>query len=148
VIPDDLLAFLRQQKLPIPPELGRPVLKVLVVDDEPSVTAMIASELKAEFPEAQVLQAHDGFSAGELVGAELPDVVILDLRMPGMDGYEVCQRIKSRPATAHTVVVAMTAYPSTRAVNRILECGAQVCLTKPLAMDVLLKEVKSVVAAQ
>ena len=75
-----------------------------------------------------------------LVGSIRPDVVILDLAMAGLDGFEVCRRIKSREATRSIAVIAMTAFHSPEAEQRILQCGARVCLSKPLHHDVVLKE--------
>ena len=146
--PEDLLGFLRQQGLAIPKELQPPPPRVLVVDDEESVVSWMAAEIRAARPDVEVLVAHDGFSAGEIVGFERPDVVVLDLRMPGMDGFEVCRRIKARKDTRGTTVIAVTAHPSAKAEQQILECGAVVCLTKPLEAAVLLKHVTKALAGR
>ena len=129
---DDLVAFLRRQNLPIPPELVSSTVTVLIVDDEEAVARWIADEIAQVHPDYEILQAHDGFSAGELVGSVRPDAVILDLRMPGMDGYEVCRYIKSKEEARDTAIIAITAYHSPEAEERILACGADVLLTKPL----------------
>ena len=146
--PEDLLDFLRKQGLAIPAELLPSPPKVLIVDDEQAVASWVAGEIRAERPDIEVLVAHDGFSAGEIVGFERPDVVVLDLRMPGMDGFEVCRRIKARQDTRKTVVIAMTAHPSPKAEQRIGECGAEVCLTKPMGIGVLLKHVTTALAGR
>jgi len=140
---EDLLAFLQRQNLPIPSELQPPGRSVLIVDDEESVSAWIAEEVKAEFPDCEVHQANNGFSAGELVASLRPLVVILDLRMPGMDGFEVCRRIKSKKETQDIVVIAVTGQHSPKAEKRILECGAKVCLGKPLDRAALMRELAS-----
>ena len=137
---DDLVEFLRRQNLPIPPELVSSAVTVLIVDDEQAVAGWIASEIEAARPDYEVLQAHDGFSAGELVGSARPDAVILDLRMPGMDGFDVCRYIKSKEETKHAAVIAITAYHSPEAESRIRDCGAEVLLTKPLDAALLLTE--------
>ena len=138
----DLVVFLNKQKLPVPKELTLSSPRVLVVDDEPDVTDWIAGEIKAKHPDWEVVEAHDGFSAGELVEAVKPDVVILDLRMPGLDGYEVCRRIKSKDNLNGRAIIAITAYPSPKAERTVLECGARVCLSKPLDSDTLMGEVE------
>ena len=135
----DLVEFLRRQKLPVPAELVSPP-RILVVDDEPSVTQWLAETIRSRHPDYEVVEAHDGFAAGELVGSLRPDVVILDLRMPGLDGFEVCRRIKANEATSGMAVIAITAYPSPEAERRALECGASAYLTKPLDVPVLLKK--------
>lgn len=137
----DLMDFLRRQKLPIPPELSSARPKILVVDDEPAVRKWLVAELSLAFPQAEILQADDGFSAGEVVGARRPEVVILDLRMPNMDGFEVCRRIKAEPRNRGVGIIAMTAYSSPEAQTEILKSGASVCLDKPLDLAVLTRHV-------
>lgn len=143
VVVEDLVRFLRQHKMPVPPEIETRPTRILVVDDEPGVTQVITRTIAASHPDYNVLEAQDGFRAGTIVGTLKPDVVILDLRMPGMDGFEVCRQIKSDPLTQHTEVIAITAYPSPENEQRILQCGARVCLRKPLDMDALLQEIEA-----
>lgn len=145
---EDLLAFLQKQGLAIPDELQSSSPKVLIVDDEEDVVALVAEQIRSERPDIEVLVAYDGFSAGQIVGAQDPDVVVLDLRMPGMDGFEVCRRIKAREDTRSTTVIAMTAHPSPRVERRILECGAEVCLAKPLEAGVLMKHMTAILTGR
>lgn len=140
---EDLVQFLREHKMPIPSELETTPVRILVVDDEPAITQLIARAIKAAMPELEVIEAHDGFRAGTIIATLKPDVVVLDLRMPGMDGYEVCRLIKSQEATKHAEVLAMTAYPSPEGEKRILERGARVCLSKPLNIERMLEEVRA-----
>jgi CheY-like chemotaxis protein len=143
VATDDLVTFLRKHKMPIPAELDSVPSRVVIVDDEPAITRLIAWAIKAALPECEVVEAHDGFRAGTIVATLKPNVVILDLRMPGMDGYEVCRLIKTQESTRQADVLAMTAYPSPENVQRIIDCGARVCLAKPLNMEALLTEVRA-----
>ena len=92
-----------------------------------------------------MIEAGDGFKAGQIVATMHPDVVILDLRMPGMDGFEVCRAIKAQEETRHAVVLAMTAFPSEESEEHIRECGAEAYFAKPLDMDELLAAVQSAV---
>ena len=142
VVIDHLIEFLREHKMPVPPELGTTPIRILVVDDEEAVAKLIARAMRAQYPAYEIVEANDGFRAGATIATLRPDVVILDLRMPGMDGYEVCRMIKSQEATRHAEVIAMTAYPSSESEKRIKECGARVCLAKPLDLDQLMKEVE------
>jgi len=143
VAKDDLITFLRQQQLRIPPELMSSPPRVLIVDDEVSVTKWLAQEIKAKHPEFEIFEANDGYSAGETVASCKPDVVVLDLRMPGLDGFEVCRHIKSKPETQDTAIIAVTAHHSDKARRRILDLGARAYLTKPLDIDALTSEVLS-----
>jgi len=146
VAKEDLIAFLRRQKLPVPAELSPPPLRVLVVDDEHAVTKWLSEEIASKHPEYEVLEANDGYSAGEIVARSKPNVVILDIRMPGMDGFEVCRRIKSREETQEISIIAITAHPSDEVQHRIREAGAAVCFSKPLDIEVLLAAVESALA--
>jgi len=143
---EDLIAFLRRQKLPVPPELDPPPVRVLVVDDEESVTAWLVEEIAAAHPDFEVLQANDGYSAGQIVALSRPDAVILDLRMPGMDGFEVCRKIKSSQETKEISVLAITAHHSAEARRRILEAGASAYFNKPLDIEALLAAVDAALA--
>ncbi len=145
---DDLVAFLRRQNLPVPPELATAQPKVLVVDDDLAATELVAATLAATHPEYSVLRAHDGFAAGEVIGAEKPHVVILDLRMPGLDGFEVCRRIKERPDTRDIEVIAVTGVRSPKEQQRIVQCGARTCLPKPLDLQILVSEIESALTAR
>ncbi|MCE5325716.1 MAG: response regulator [Planctomycetaceae bacterium] len=141
VVVGDLIRFCREHGMPVPPEVEAPPCRVLIVDDEPGITQILAKTIKAAHPDFEVVEANDGFRAGQLVATLTPEIVVLDLKMPGVDGYEVCHIIKSGEQTRHACVIAMTAYPDADNVQRIKECGAHVCLEKPLDMAQLLKEI-------
>lgn len=143
VLAADLVVFLREHKIPIPDELDASPVRVLVVDDEPAIAQLVSRTIKAAHAEYETHQANDGFQAGRMLATVKPNVVVLDLRMPGMDGFEVCKLIKGQPETKHIHVIAITAYPSAENEQRILQCGARVCLSKPLDMDQLLAEINA-----
>jgi excisionase family DNA binding protein len=132
---EDLVRFMRDNGIPLPEDLregsGRP--RVLVVDDETSIRDTLAEFLTTRTRPYEVMTAQDGFEAGRLVATFRPNVVLLDLRMPGMDGFQVCRTIKAAPETSSTMVIAMTGYHNAETEARILECGAMKCLAKPLA---------------
>jgi two-component system cell cycle response regulator len=117
--------------------------RVLVVDDILSNVKLLEAKLTAEYFE--VLTASSGEQALTRVAAELPDIVLLDVMMPGMDGFEVCRRIKANPKVAHIPVVMVTALdqPSDR-VNG-LDAGADDFLTKPVDDFALFARVRSLV---
>ena len=78
------------------------------------------------------MTARDGFEAGRLVWTFRPNVVLLDLRMPGMDGFQVCRTIKADPETSVTAILAMTGFHTPDTEAKILECGALRCFAKPV----------------
>jgi len=133
----DLVAFLREQGVSVPQELLPASMTILVVDDEPEVAESVADLLRHHCPKYRVVTATDGFAAGRLVSDLLPDLVLLDLYMPGLDGFEVCRRIKSDPKTTDIMVVAMTAHHTDEAEQAITEAGAEVCFAKPLLGEAL-----------
>lgn len=137
---DDLIQFLRQQKLRIPSGLKPSRPKVLIVDDDKQFARWLQEEIQERFPNCDLTLAFNGYTAGEIIGHSKPQVIILDLRLPGIDGFEVCSRLKSNPLFKDTGVIAVTADASAEASSRILEMGARACLTKPLDMNVLTDE--------
>ena len=142
----DLIRFLREHSMPVPESLQDTAVRVAVVDDEPDMASMIAKAVRIAHPEYEIEEANDGFRAGTLISTFKPDVVILDLRMPGMDGFEVCRMIKSNEDTRHIEVIAVTAYPSEESEHEVLECGARLCMNKPLDLAELVSEVETSVA--
>jgi excisionase family DNA binding protein len=142
VSPEDLLAFLHGSGMPTPPEVrDQSVLRVVVVDDEPMVRAVVANILEAA-GDMEVITAADGFEAGKVVTDRQPDVVILDLRMPGLDGATVCQRIKNDPRTAHSRVLFLTGYTDPDNLNLIRSSGADGYIAKPFVAKSLIDAVR------
>jgi len=141
---EDFIRFLHQQNFRIPRELQPSAQNILIVDDEKSFAKWLAEEIGERYPRLEVSVAHDGYSAGEIVGLVKPAVIILDLYMPGIDGFEVCRRIKSNPQTMQTAVIAVTADPDPQIEARIMKLGARAYLTKPLDVDVLMAEIGKV----
>ena len=117
--------------------------RILVVDDVPANVKLLEVRLLAEYFE--VLTATNGTDAIETCENGKVDVVLLDVMMPGMDGFEVCRRLKSDPATSHIPVVMVTALDQVSDRVRGLECGADDFLTKPVNDLQLMTRVKSLV---
>ncbi|MDH7805915.1 MULTISPECIES: PleD family two-component system response regulator [unclassified Rhizobium] len=117
--------------------------RVLVVDDIPANVKLLEARLVAEY--FDVVTAEDGFKALDICDREQVDIILLDIMMPGMDGFEVCERLKANPKTAHIPVVMVTALdqPSDRV--RGLKAGADDFLTKPVNDLQLIARVKSLV---
>jgi two-component system, cell cycle response regulator len=112
--------------------------RILVVDDVEINVKLLGAKLASEY--FDVLTASNGPAALDLVAKELPDLILLDVMMPGMDGFEVCRRLRARPTLNHVRIVAMTGFPSPENVERIMAAGANACLPKPLDSQRLLAE--------
>jgi len=115
--------------------------RILVVDDEPDIVRVIVKIMEARGH--TVATARDGMEALERIKADPPDVVILDLNLPKLDGFEVCRRLKDDPATSHVPVVMMTAaYVSVDDARTGHSVGADEYVVKPFLRDVLIHNVE------
>ena len=115
--------------------------KVLVVDDNPQNTELVSAYL--ETLPVEVATAVDGVEAMEQAERFRPDLVLLDVMMPRMSGFEVCQKIKQNPALRDTVVIMLTALHEVGDFERAVECGCDDFLTKPVNKLELLTRVRS-----
>lgn len=131
--------FAKQNK-PVPP---RNNLRLLVVDDDKQVAGFLVEWLTGLNEPFIVDSAADGFEVGSKVHTFEPDIILLDIMMPKLDGIAVCRQIKANPNTHDIRVIAMTGYPSQENLQRILEAGAEICVPKPLDTKFLLGFLKA-----
>jgi two-component system cell cycle response regulator len=117
--------------------------RILIVDDIPANLKLLEARLTAEY--FDVLTASNGPEALALLNKEPVDIVLLDVMMPGMDGFEVCRQIKTNPARAHIPVVLVTALDQSSDRVKGLEAGADDFLTKPVNDLALVTRVRSLV---
>jgi two-component system cell cycle response regulator len=117
--------------------------RILIVDDMPANTRLLEAKLAAEY--YQVTSARDGFDALVVARDWQPDLILLDVMMPGMDGYECCRQLKNDVVTLHIPVIMVTALGEPGERLRGLESGADDFLTKPVDYDTLAVRVRSLV---
>lgn len=114
--------------------------KILVVDDEPDVVAFMERTLRTEG--FDVVSAFDGISALDLVDAEKPDLVLLDLMMPMISGYEVCEQIKANPQTQAIPVICVSSAHTPDARAHTLKLGAATLIVKPFLPMELVAQIR------
>jgi DNA-binding response OmpR family regulator len=119
---------------------GEAVKRILAVDDEPHILKLVAFSLKSGGYE--VLEATDGLSAISVVQAEQPDLVLMDVMMPTLDGYEACRRLKADPATADIPVIMLTAKTQSTEHKTGYDVGAADYITKPFTPKDLVAHVR------
>jgi len=138
-LPVEVESFARKRGLTL--NLGNTgTLRVLIVDDDEQLMRYLTKLLEG-FPEQIVVETvNESFAAGLKIREFEPHVILLDMMMPGLNGFEVCRLLKAEPKTRVIRVIAMTGYPSSENIEQIINAGAEVCLPKPINEQVLLEQ--------
>ncbi|MBI9102503.1 MAG: response regulator [Spirochaetales bacterium] len=139
---EDLHNFLNGRGMRIPEELQYlnsedSSFKILIIDDEEELNDMLKSYLARKFPAAEISQAFDGFEAGKLLTENKPSVIILDIGLPGVDGFKLCRKIKSDPIFDKSFIVSISGLNSDKDREQILKEGANEFMAKPLDFTLL-----------
>jgi DNA-binding response OmpR family regulator len=114
--------------------------KILVVDDDPKVVLLLESRLKAN--KYEVIGAYDGKSCLKKAIQEKPDLILLDILMPGLNGFEVSKQLKNDARTQEIPVIMLTALAQEKDLSKGLEAGAACFITKPFSSEDLIYEIK------
>jgi excisionase family DNA binding protein len=141
VYPEDLRAFLLENSMKVPEDL-KELLRMhetsfLVVEDDRVFNDLLSAHLRRAWPEGVFYQAFDGFEAGSLLGVHKPQVVVLDLNLPGVDGFELCRRIKKQPGFDQPLVVAITSSNEPGLEERMSGLGSDAFFRKPLDFEAM-----------
>lgn len=118
--------------------------RILLVDDEPSIVKMVGKRLEVEG--FRVLIAVDGQEGLDKARAEHPDLIILDLMLPKMNGYEVCTALKQDPQHQKIPIILFTAKAQEKDEKMGLECGANAYVRKPFRAQELLERIRSLLS--
>jgi len=137
----DSIPLVTQPTEQLPPEIDLSTATILLVDDNVQNLELMQAFLE-ELP-CQIKTASDGLEAIQIIDRSCPDLVILDVMMPRMSGFEVCQKIKSQPSTRDTVVIMVTALNEVSDYERAVECGTNDFITKPVNKLELVTRVKT-----
>ena len=114
---------------------------VLIVDDEPMTRGLLRMMLQRE--DYQIYEADDGVEALTAVRQYRPDIILLDVMMPNMDGLTVCRRLREDVNTADMPIILLSAKTHSSAIQEGLQAGANLYLTKPVPRDVLLQNIQN-----
>jgi len=144
-----LASYLERLRIPLPGTwTGAPRnFRVLLVEDDPDLLEII-SELLRDEPRIDVRAEDSGFTAGLQIAGWHPDLILLDFLMPGMSGFDLCRRLRSRPDTADIPVLAVTSLTSVEDRKVISECGASDFLGKPFHSETLLLKVRQLLGIE
>ena len=124
------------------PERDTAARRILVVDDDPAVREGIAAALRRDPAGYEVETAGDGFEAGVKLAGFRPELILLDVVMPGMGGLDICSRIRSLAALDEVKIVILTGYPGGGNPEKSLLYGADLFLTKPQEIGTLRAHVR------
>lgn len=136
----DLDLFARERGLALAPERTSR-FRVLIIEDDEQFAEYLEKVLTRLTEPVEVAVANSGFDAGFLARDFSPDAILLDLMMPTLDGFEVCDRLKRDPQTKDIRIVAMTGYYSEENLTRIVTLGASECLAKPFEVEDMLRAI-------
>ena len=113
--------------------------KILIVDDEPNIVMSLEYTFKKN--NFEVFIARDGQEALDILKNELPDIIILDVMMPNVDGYNTLEQIKNDPRLQHTKVIFLSAKNKEKDIEKGLALGANLYMTKPFSVKKLVEQV-------
>ena len=145
VYPDDLADFMSERNMHIPMKLLSACTDrdsynsstLLVIDDDKTFNTLVAQFLRDRFPELEIIQAFDGFDAGVQLFSKKPRCIVLDLNLPGVDGFELCRKINADNSYGKPAVIVVTALESKEDENRIVDLGIEKFFRKSLKLELL-----------
>src|SRR5579885_3050250 len=137
----ELVPFMKKYDMPVPADIDDPHRHVLILDDEPMMTRLIEKGFQKYKDRYQVQLSNNPVDALVQVGKKLPDILIMDLMMPVMDGFQVCQILKSSPATKDMKIIAISGRKLTASQQDFLAKNVDLFMQKPFEMNDLVSAV-------
>ena len=137
---NDLLEFLKKYDMPVPEELNyKGNKRILIVDDEEEIRELITIVINKFFKNIEVEDAKDGVSAGVKIASFNPDLLILDIRLPGVNGFEILKNLKN---CRDMKILVITAYPSKQNKEQAFRIGADDFLPKPFSISEIKEKIQ------
>lgn len=143
VYADVLAKFLQKQGMRLPDDLKQVLAEqarieeVLIVDDDRDFNELIRQFLARKNPRYRIAQAFDGYDAGRAILQQKPDLIFLDINLPGVDGYKLCRQIKADETLTRPIVIAVSGQNDPATEAEALNAGADVFLKKPVQPESL-----------
>ncbi|MFH0919277.1 MAG: response regulator [Fibrobacterota bacterium] len=134
---ENLMAFMQENRIPLELLYKQKPVKTLIVDDNQAIIAFLGAAVKSIASNMIVETADDGYSACLKAGNLIPDIILLDVQMPGMNGIDVCRSIQSNPDTHHAKIIIMTGYATDAHLAGLNEFKIHKILLKPFGIAVL-----------
>nr|WP_318714989.1 response regulator [uncultured Treponema sp.] len=157
VYPDDLVEFMKMRDMRIPEEVVAQCknnsketkkIKILFVDDDESFNNVSVSLLQKSLPDAEIYQAYDGFEAGSMAVKKMPDCLILDLSLPGVDGIKICRTISTSDAFGKPQIIIVTAVEDEETEKTCRDLGVKYYFRKPVFIPELVTAVKELMSVE
>ncbi|OJF76485.1 MAG: histidine kinase [Treponema sp. CETP13] len=148
VYQDNLINFMTERKMRIPADLMKDgdvdnvSRSILIVEDEKGLNSVIANYLEEKLGDVQVFQAYDGFEAGALLADKKPRCVIMDLNIPGIDGFNLCSKIRDSNDFGKPQVYVITSLTDEGIEKKVKDLGATEFFQKPIDMEDLADKIK------
>ena len=157
VYPDDLVEFMKMRDMRIPEKVVAQCknnsketkkIKILFVDDDESFNNVSVSLLQKSLPDAEIYQAYDGFEAGSMAVKKMPDCLILDLSLPGVDGIKICRTISTSDAFGKPQIIIVTAMEDEETEKPCRDLGVKYYFRKPVFIPELVTAVKELMSVE
>ena len=157
VYPDDLVEFMKMRDMRIPEEVVAQCknnsketkkIKILFVDDDESFNNVSVSLLQKSLPDAEIYQAYDGFEAGSMAVKKMPECLILDLSLPGVDGIKICRTISTSDAFGKPQIIIVTAMEDEETEKTCRDLGVKYYFRKPVFIPELVTAVKELMSVE
>ena len=157
VYPDDLVEFMKMRDMRIPEEVVAQCknnsketkkIKILFVDDDESFNNVSVSLLQKSLPDAEIYQAYDGFEAGSMAVKKMPDCLIPDLSLPGVDGIKICRTISTSDAFGKPRIIIVTAMEDEETEKTCRDLGVKYYFRKPVFIPELVTAVKDLMSVE
>ncbi len=144
---EDFVSFLEERGMRIPQELSSLVpneekRKILIIDDDKDLNDVLKGIFSRKLPSYSIFQAFDGFEAGKILQAEKPDVIILDINLPGVNGHDLCSRIKNDRDLGNPTIISISGLNDAIEEEKILSEGADAFFPKPIHFDNLVSAIE------